>query len=960
MAHIRASFYRPNEYATDNYAPVATIDDILSWQVTMTQANRFDGHSLEMATTHRAVLFSLVPFSTVDIEQIGVGVIGRGLVIAPEQQVRNTGVGTIVLDLPNITDQGLDVSTGMGYIDAQAISGVVANLGALTTKGESFLQGYTPQGLAVTTFVPGKATGWSAAYLDDGTTLNSSAPVTWGTLVRATALGNSVTRDPGGLGGYDGAGASGLPIHTDVAQFCSVQWQVVIPSIERAGLRTDASVGMPDWGFDFSAPVTAADGTKSGTWTIIAARTLTAITGTYPSNSNFTVALNHPGGVPQMQYSVNGLLVYSSGVAPVAPFVPVAEIAMPGGTAGGAIDNAIMARTAPASQAWYQVQYNKLSQPGALIQLASDTGMWVRQAADANGTPLRAYELGPMNAPATVTLRDGRGGTLEKLRANPRLRVVDEITSYKSDSSGVYTVTTPLGAGTGPAQVTLELLWRILYDPLFQDFSTKYPSLAAIFPEYDPLFGIHRTPTLAAGYEYYLRYEPAMNPGGLGAKEGGPAANSQIAYPAQATVAQQEATQRVLYKAAVELMKRAIVPHVTLTLTTIGDGRPPKAGDKVHIDYTRTGNDALGPWTPTRIFTGGAPGAYNGGDLLNPDPRVLSVVRAASGDAQPMDTWTISNLGRYEESPASRAAGQQQQVAALQITTQTGTSASLGNPAFTEIDAAHPVILPFYIPPTTYKVLAFYLILGFWPFRQTTTQTSALVENAKGTPVVSVGGVDILLPTPADLGFDTVTADGGFAADLRLHVYGASGGIGSSVGAGFQPGPQANVLAVSGNSVDVTGIWTPGRTTGTSLRTDDTSHGHGVAATVATKGETVAHIPAGTPLAELPQHFHPAPADIAEEATPSGIAVEIDSGDGVFVERTAQLIDIRSNQPGTANGFTGNCVLEISRFTDFPGRFVNVRLSSMPNATNGRGRVSWNSTVLLSLGGPGAIVTASQ
>jgi hypothetical protein len=232
-------------------------------------------------------------------------------------------------------------------------------------------------------------------------------------------------------------------------------------------------------------------------------------------------------------------------------------------------------------------------------------------------------------------------------------------------------------------------------------------------------------------------------------------------------------------------------------------------------------------------------------------------------------------------------------------------------------------------------------------------------KNPSGTPVVATGNLPIELPTPADInlsgtfntagtgatgttdGFDLVQKGQDNDAVVKITVENDGGTLplGQRMNVNLHtPGGVAPYYTLStGGAPNGAVIGASMSINFTKTKTQSTFTAP-IAKRVAAKDTTIAHIPAGTVLANEPQHVHDVDPDLHALTNPTQITVQIDSGDGLFVDRSVQVSDGSQTGP-----WTGDFIFECSRFFGGPGRDVQVRFSSTDNADHGRGglRISY-------------------
>jgi hypothetical protein len=322
-----------------------------------------------------------------------------------------------------------------------------------------------------------------------------------------------------------------------------------------------------------------------------------------------------------------------------------------------------------------------------------------------------------------------------------------------------------------------------------------------------------------------------------------PFVDSSLTY-ADNSVANQELTARALYVSTIANFKRFAHPHHLFTCTTPGVGRPTRAGDLIAVDYQRV--------------SVGETGAVVEMDVREPGLRVMSVVRAFNGDTPPVDTYTLSNLGRFDATDATGQANTAQQLVALQINQSTGLakdSVTYGD----NVDALNPMTIWHYIASEHFRYHQVRVRCDFFPFRGTATTA----QNQAGTHIIAVGGVDIALPTPADINALAANIGG-----VPTHYHNVGIVSSNTVGGGAK-------VHIASTPTDITPdryVWVggdgfdqislianghqgsvrTGQPEGSDVNLMPTSHPH----VVAKAKDIIAHIPAGTDLADLPLHTH--------------------------------------------------------------------------------------------------------
>ena len=176
------------------------------------------------------------------------------------------------------------------------------------------------------------------------------------------------------------------------------------------------------------------------------------------------------------------------------------------------------------------------------------------------------------------------------------------------------------------------------------------------------------------------------------------------------------------------------------------------------------------------------------------------------------------------------------------------------------IDAANPITHYFYVPPEHFRYHTVRVRCDFFSFRGTATTA----QNQTGTHIVTVGLVPILIPARIDLGAASAPIPAPFKHFHQVPVGGAT--LNMSIPSVPYNSPPNLYMWIGGsgtpNSSGGGGMSLRANTSsGGSLATgveifntdmSPTAHGHDVAKT----GDQIAHIPAGTSLADLPLHTH--------------------------------------------------------------------------------------------------------
>jgi len=314
---------------------------------------------------------------------------------------------------------------------------------------------------------------------------------------------------------------------------------------------------------------------------------------------------------------------------------------------------------------------------GALLQAANATFGHVRIAHDGTGAPIKRIELGLFGqGPAVEIITPDGGNAQDILTRNPDARLAQTVTRHPQDWSKIITTLTPLGGGSGAQQVNLQRLFRIIWDPRYEHYAGRHPAgynrgMAVWFPEWDVNYPIHALLEQSSGlvrparpqkgdcwndatqqvvFEIAARfdgggsgYEYCMSDGGQltamnkayphAGEFRAPFTDSTFSY-VDSDIYNMEMTARALYVAAKAQLGWYSKPQQTITVTTVGNRRPPRAGEKVHFDLNRVGHDPRGQYMEL---------AEQG------DYTIVSVVRNY-GDVV-VDTWTVTSNGKQPPDP---------------------------------------------------------------------------------------------------------------------------------------------------------------------------------------------------------------------------------------------------------------------------------------------------------------------
>lgn len=626
------------------------------------------------------------------------------------------------------------------------------------------------------------------------------------------------------------------------------------------------------------------------------------------------------------------------------------------------------------------VSRNQDTLQGAYLAIAKQFGVYARMGIDPTtggpsdvlGNPVRMLEMGAFGAAPTVWLTSANGAQPSEL-PNSVTKLIATIQRIPADATNLCNVTVPFGGGASTdTVVNLERLWRIVNDtsyPGFAQFGTDAESIArtgkpSLFPEYDHTnYPITDPQTL--NYSGAPTYDTDGNllQGGWGTRavtrdghwdyvvmdvqshgqhlhHDRPFTDSSLTYTDNSP-ANQELTERALYLSTIANFKRFSQPHHSFACTVASaSGRPTRAGDLIAIDYQQISIDQ----------DNAAVVEMNVTDTL----RVMRVTRQFP---QMIDEYVLSNLGRFEEDDTSAAVGAAQQMVSLGV--QQGTGLAKDTVVITgNIDAGvgNEITHWWYIPPEHFRYHMVRVRCDFFPFRGTATTS----YNPAGTPVVTIGDVELLIATPNDISAQSAPIAGPFKHFHRVPVGGATLNLNiPSVPYNSPPnlymwmGGSGNVDNNGAGGMSLRANTSSGGSLGTGseiyLANNDmtpTAHVH----KVANKNDTIAHIPANTTLGPLPQHVHDLEKKIPTgQPSPASITMRIN---GTPLSSGAQATGTRD----TTGAFTSSFIVsDIGPYLDniTPGTDVPITFTAGVSADNlaGVGWLQLTFTAVEELGG---------
>jgi hypothetical protein len=545
----------------------------------------------------------------------------------------------------------------------------------------------------------------------------------------------------------------------------------------------------------------------------------------------------------------------------------------------GGLKNGWSANLIDYASASWSVRYERANMFGALLALAQNTYGHLRQAKDATGAPLRAFELGRFGTPSgwrLVNAEPGEDPTAINDSADTR---TIESYGHKREGSKLINIGTPLGGGTGDTQVDLRPLWKILYDPTDPNYGKYGSAPGSVFPEYDanyPLLaiwdaaagvarparpawrlttadtiGFEIAATLDGRYEYMIMDTTSLlatkaknsDPQETG-EMWGDMTDATFSYvdpsdTGRITVA------RALYVASTAKLRRYSQVHHSYTVTAVGNGATARAGQTVRLQVRDVRLDEGGPFALEDVDR----------DLM-----VMKIVRTYQNGAA-SDEYTLSDLGRFAEdsNDGKRVADGLRQMEALRIVpTMQSNTGPLG-PVYRDVDISHFARVPFIVPETILRFLRLQLGVEALPLRHTVIAAGVIPGNPAGVTGYYSGTTGTVASGPVvDPGggvnsgnVTSTTENGGTYSGGVVATPGANGTtsnvVGSPIAGGFT---GLDVVAAGRGGRTSTLQNSTNSTAGGSGSTGKTNLRHSHTISVSTGG---ADSPTGTTMHFIPQ-----------------------------------------------------------------------------------------------------------
>jgi hypothetical protein len=446
------------------------------------------------------------------------------------------------------------------------------------------------------------------------------------------------------------------------------------------------------------------------------------------ASDQHTITLQLPNITEVLRYSTTGQGWIAGYVQPIGGIPPPHGTTFSGPTLAtiinriGALRYGWSARCVDFGDVPYVLRFEDATILGALLQTADAVGAHARQGHDPDGTPNRSIELGIFGASPLIEILTPDGGNAQDILANnANARLVQTITRHPADCTKLTNVMTPLGGGSGTSQVRFRRLFRILYDPTYEHYQSKNPrGINYYFPEYDSHFPIpalvdySATPARlfparpmkgnstqwefavrldggADGYEYCIVNQASLDKWNAQYPGSGefrsPFTDSSFTY-VDSNIFNQELSERALYVAAKAQLQWYGTPQQSVTVTTVGTRRPPRAGDRVKLNVQMIGFDPQGAFPEID-----EEGAYY----------VVAVSRSY-GDVV-TDTWTLTSNGKHPPDATSRSGDATRgMIEALRLIPTTTPAIYPLDTGRVKIDAAHPLTKNWEIPASTFRV----------------------------------------------------------------------------------------------------------------------------------------------------------------------------------------------------------------------------------------------------------------
>jgi hypothetical protein len=927
--------------------------------IVLTTIDGFPVHKLTLlADDVRAVKSidpDLLPCGCIITEE-GMGEVARGYIEDPQGQISEQG-HTITLNIPPATEALRWDTVGPGWVAATGIDTIAMRIAS-----------HSPP--------------WTANIMDTGDPVVSVAPLHWSgndPNVSNADL-NTFTKNDGVAVGWNVGAVTQEFLSSGDGAITAVAF----------GSTTNRMFGFTSNFNTYSytmlnhAIYLSTDGKNFSTSGILAvyengSPVWSGGAGSYYPGDVLSVAI--VGG--KVQYLKNNIVFYTSTLAPSYPCYGACSIYSPNAAILGGTWTSYVAP----KDTYYAVSSENGTVLDVLLQLATATFRHIRQK-QVNGIPVQAMEIGLFNAPPTMVLKTSDGESPSQVRArNLYTRLMTPQVDYAWTSSQVISIGAAFGGGTGDQQVKLENLYNYLHPtdgsppPTPRPGQNGGPSYYPLFPEYDDTnFPIERRVSLKGTYYYVIKNTTLIArmkaKGHWSGEIWGGIDNSSIVYVDKSPDAQKQAVERTLYVDGVTKLKRHEQLEFTATIQTEGRGRITQAGDQVNVRISRAGRSRVG--TSTQSFMAAD---------ININPMVTSVIRQYR-DQSVIDKWAVSTLGRLLTDDSKALTDRLRQLEAVRLIPSSTSQTVLVGPIEQTINSLFPLDIPVELPNTMSRMTSASLHVKIKPARHNVSLIKGAKLDGAHDHAVTVPPLTVaIFPLPGhshtgytpshqhiyqDLQHSHAFSKGGHSHIINYNIAfieppaltvdykqfqlapGDPSGsttwpamthaiMPSFTGAHHTHGeePASDVYQTNpsvGTYPGATGLGTEWFSASTATASDN----GGFLIGMTTTQQLVTHATDGGQLSGA--HTHDLSPDVVETSLGGYVQVWINSGDGVFVDRSPELggpwngrdVDIRGNVFIDSNGAqvsgTG-----MERFLQAPGKSVGIRIVAINSSGNPTG-----------------------
>jgi hypothetical protein len=575
----------------------------LDGDIVLTTIDQFPAHRLSLSASDimavRTIDPNILPCGCI-IREEGIGgtpgvnsvtgnIVARGYIFDPQGQINDQG-HTISLTIPNETEALRMETTGPGWVAATGIDTVFNRLASVPPPWSASV---TDTGAPVLSVRP---VTW---YAFDPTStegdLNTVTKRATFAVVDANGVATGDTGVPVAVGWNVGALSrehfdSGDGAITSVAFGCN--------TYRMFGLThtfANYSYEMLDHAIFLST-----DGKNTPNSGVLAVyeqggQVWVGALGSYYPGDVLSVVVR--GG--RVLYLKNNVPFYTSSLPPQYPCYGACSIYSPNAAILGATMNTYVA---PKDQ-YYALGFESATRLDAIITGANRIFRHVRQKQvngdPVQALEIGTFGAAPT---MTLKTAEGESPVQVQQR-NPNLRLFNPQVDYQWTTSQIITIGVAQGAANGDNAVDLRDLYDYVSVPNpipgAHGSIVYYP----LFPEYDPVsFPIERRVALNGTYYYVVKNMAAINvmkaKGHWSGEIWGDISDPSIQYVDQSPDAQRQAVQRSLYVSCVTKLKQRDTSHFTATLQVDGRGRVTQAGDLVNVHITRIGRGRRVGGTP--------------------------------------------------------------------------------------------------------------------------------------------------------------------------------------------------------------------------------------------------------------------------------------------------------------------------------------------------------------------------